>query len=184
MSSFAGSSATAAATWGAFEGAALLGRGERGEEGDDVVVSAADVREIVGGLADVALAGEEDEDVVLRGKFGDRGGDIARKVAFLVLRRGTVADLDRVEASGYGDDGGVAEEFGEARGVEGCGRDEDLQVGAALKDAFQDAEEEVDVERPLMGLVHDNRVVGPEKGVEAGFGEEDAVRHELDAGVG
>ena len=43
---------------------------------------------------------------------------------------------------------------------------------------LEDAEEEVDVERALVCLVDDDRVVGPQKGVEARFGEQHAVRHE------
>ena len=65
-----------AAAGGEAEGALLLGGREGGEEGDDVVVGAEVAGEGVGRLADVALAGEEDEDVVGGGEGGDGGGRI------------------------------------------------------------------------------------------------------------
>ncbi len=160
------------------EGAPLLGGGERREKGDEVESRAEARFEVRERLADVALAGEEDEDVARVGEFahgvGHGGGQVVR------VRRRTVADVDREEPAGDVHDGGV-EERGELRGVHRRGRDDDLEVAAAREEAREDAEEEIDVEGAFVRLVHDDRVVGPEERVGARLGEEDAVRQELDA---
>ena len=172
-----------AAALGKSKGALLLAGGKGGEKGDDVVLAVPHAREVVGRLADVAFAGEKHEDVVGRGQFGDGGGNVAREVECLAVLGGTVAELDGVEASGHGNHWGTAEERGEARGVERGGRDDHLQVAAAGEDALEDTEEEVDVEGTFVGLVHDDAVVGAQERVGARFGEQDAVRHELDARI-
>src|SRR5690606_5376902 len=57
--------------------------------------------------------------------------------------------------------------------------------GALGQDLLEAAEDEVDVEAALVGLVDDDRVVGAQEPVVLELGEEDAVGHELDeAGVG
>ena len=167
---------------GGAESPLLLRGGERGEEGNDVVV-AAEAREGVGRFADVAFSGKEDEDVVRGGERGDGGGDISREVEFVVLAGRTVDELDGEEASGHRNDGGVVEELREALHVERRGGDDHLEITAAHEDPLEDAEQEVDVEGALVGLVDDDDVVGPQKGVGPGFGEQDAVGHELDAGL-
>ena len=140
-------------------------------------------REVVGRLADVALAGEEHEDVFGRWQLGDGGGDVSGEVEFLAVFRRAVADLDGEEASGHGDDGRAVEEGGESARVERGGRDDHLQVASAREDALEDAEEEVDVEGSLVGFVDDDAVVGAQKRVGARLGEQHAVGHELDARV-
>ena len=86
-----------AAALGQSKGALLFAGGKGGEEGDDVVLAVPHAREVVGRLADVAFAGEEHEDVVGRGQFGDGGGDVAREVEFLAVLWRTVAELNGVE---------------------------------------------------------------------------------------
>ena len=74
-----------------------------------------------------------------------------------------VADLDGVGAAGDLDDrrGLVVdgEVRGEALGVDRGGGDDHLEVGAARQELPEVAEEEVDVEAALVGLVDDDRVV-------------------------
>ena len=55
-------------------------------------------------------------------------------------------------------------------------RDDHVKVVAPFDESAQVAEQEVDVERPLVGFVDDDRVVPTEIGV-LEFGEEDAVGH-------
>ena len=73
-----------------------------------------------------------------------------------------------------------AEEGGEAIGLQRGRADDDAQVGPPREQALHVAEEEVDVEAALVGLVEDDRVVGAEQRVALDLGQEDAVRHELD----
>ena len=61
--------------------------------------------------------------------------------------------------------------------------DDDFQVGAARQELFQVAQEEVDVQAALVRFVDDNRVVGGEITVCLGFRQQDAVGHQLDAGI-
>jgi hypothetical protein len=67
--------------------------------------------------------------------------------------------------------------------VDGGGGDDDLEVGAAGQQLPEVAEDEVDVQRPLVGLVDDQRVVAAEVAVGADLGQQDAVGHQLDGGV-
>ena len=56
--------------------------------------------------------------------------------------------------------------------------------GPAVQQGLQVAEQEVDVQAALVGFVDDDRVVAFEKAVMLGFGQQDAVGHQLDQGVG
>ena len=73
--------------------------------------------------------------------------------------------------------------LGEALGVDGGRGDDDLEVGALGQQARQVAQDEVDVEAALVGLVHDDRVVAAQLGVGLDLRQQDAVGHELDQGV-
>ena len=72
---------------------------------------------------------------------------------------------------------------GEAFGVDRGGGDDDLEVGAARQELPEVAEDEVDVQAALVGLVDDQRVVPVQVAVAGDLGEQDAVGHELDQGV-
>jgi hypothetical protein len=67
--------------------------------------------------------------------------------------------------------------------VDGRGRDDQLQVRPASEQLLEQAEQEVDVERPLVRLVEDDRVVRREVPVALHLGQQDAVGHQLDQGV-
>ncbi len=69
---------------------------------------------------------------------------------------------------------------GEAVGVDRGAGDDDLQVGALRQQLPEVAEDEVDVEAALVGLVDDQRVVAPQHPVALDLGEQDAVGHHLD----
>ena len=96
---------------------------------------------------------------------------------------GPVADVDGVGAAGDLDDRRAAEVLREALGVDGGRGDDDLEVGAAGEQLGEVAEDEVDVEAALVGLVDDQGVVAAEHPVARELGQQDAVGHELDQGV-
>jgi len=208
------------------EHAVLLRSGQAGVEGQDLhgvrgvaagltggdVPGAEVFRQRGRGVRDLALAGEEHEDVAgalgheLVGRQAD-GGELVDGVTFgsvVVLGdEGAVADLHGVCAPADLHDGGRparpldvtvggrgdgvggtgAEVRGETGGVDGGRRDDQLQVRAAGQQVGEVAEEEVDVEGALVGLVDDDRVVAGEQRIALDLGEEDAVRHELDQRV-
>ena len=136
-------------------------------------------------LADVAFAGEEDQDVAaLRTKQVDGVGHAAGQVVVLRVFLGEPEGLDGEESTGDGDNGRAVEEVGEAFGVERGGGDDDAEVGAARQGALEQTEQEVDVERTLVGLVDDKGGVTAEERVIARLGQQDAVGHQLKACLG
>ncbi len=94
-----------------------------------------------------------------------------------------VPDVDRVRAAGHLDHRGAAEVVGEALRVDGRARDDQVQVRSLRQQAVQVAEQHVDVERPLVGLVDDDRVVAPEHRVALDLREQDPVGHHLEQGL-
>ncbi len=143
------------------------------------------VAERVGGVADLALAGQEDEHVA--GPLGADlvDGDTERldRVGVGVVV-GSVAHLDRVRATGHLEHRGAAEVRGEPIRVDGRRRDHHLQVGSAGKQSPQVAEDEVDGEAALVRLVDDDRVVAEQQRVALDLGHQQAVGHQLDHRVG
>ena len=175
---------------GALEDARLLAGREAGQEGEDLGARQVAAVEQGLGLADFALAGEEDEDVAGVLAHGVDGvGDVAGEVVgvdavgVFVLLGEHVAQpdgLDGVEAAGDGDDRGVVEEGGEALGIEGGRGDDDQQVLAAREDALEQTQEEVDVQTALVRFVDDERAIAAQEGVGLHLGEEHAIGHQLD----
>ena len=114
----------------------------------------------------------------------DRLGLVADdRLAFLVglrqLDERSVAHLDRVRAPGHLDDRRV-EVLGEPVHVDRRAGDDELEVGPPRQQPLEVAEQEVDVERPLVRLVDDDRVVAAQVAVALQLGEQDAVGHQLD----
>ena len=137
----------------------------------------------VGHVVDLALPGEEHQDVAVAGRqaLQHRLADGVDVVAGHIVGR-AVADLDRVGAPAHLDDRGTAEVRGEAFDVDGRAGDDDSQVGPARQETRQVAEQEVDVEAALVGLVDDDRVVAAQVPVALQLGEQDSVGHHLDLG--
>ena len=62
-----------------------------------------------------------------------------------------------------------------------CGRsDDDFQVAPPSCQSVQVTQQEIDVERPFVGFVNDNRVVLIEPPIMLGLGEQNPIRHQLD----
>ena len=139
--------------------------------------------------------GQEHEDVAgaLGGQLADRLDDRLglvpdERLALLVLLgeldQRAVADVDGVGPAGDLDDrrrlaAAVREVRGEPLGVDRRGGDDHLEVRALRQQPAEVAEDEVDVERPLVRLVDDDRVVLPQLPVALQLGEQDAVGHQL-----
>ena len=146
--------------------------------------------QVVRRLADLALAGQEDQDVATRAAgpqlvhaFGD--GVVEVMVALFLER--APAHLHGVGAARDHDHRrrplGAFEVPGEPLGIDGGRCHHHLEVGAPGQDLLDVAQQEVDVEAALVGLVDDQRVVGLEQRVGLRLGQQDAVRHQLDRGV-
>ena len=179
------------------ENALLVLRRKAGEQGQDFQSSAL-ARRMAGqqlcGVADLAFARQKDQDIAAAGAGAlvDRIDDCVLDVAFLVfghvgMAHGAVAHFDRVQTPRHLDHRRrSARGFEVARetvGIDGGGGDDHLQAGPARQELLQVAQQEVDVERTLVRLVDDERVVGRQVGVTLGFGQQDAVGHQLDVGI-
>ena len=173
----------------------LLGDREPRVERHDLGVAEAPLAEGLGRLADLPLARQEHEDVAplpvdvafalqLGDGVADRVEQVAIRVGVRVVRVDDrpVAHLDREAAPGDLDDGG-GEVLGEALHVDRRRGDHDLEVGAAGEQLGQVAEDEVDVEAALVGLVDDQRVVLQQRAITRQLGEQDAIGHQLDQRV-
>ena len=62
-------------------------------------------------------------------------------------------------------------------------RHDDFQIGAARQDLLQVAQQKIDVQRAFMRLVDDEGVIGVQQRVSLGFGQQNAVGHQLHRGV-
>ena len=140
---------------------------------------------------DLAFAADEDEHVTraFAPELGDRVADGLHLITVVFGRdpERTVANLHGVRASGDLDDRhgcGVAREVvRESPGVDRGRGDDHLQVGPRRQELREVAEQKVDVEAALVGLVDDERVVAPEHAVTLQLGEQDAVGHHADQRV-
>ncbi len=180
---------------GALEHLVLLGRAQPGVERQDLGVLQPELVERVRGVPDLALAGEEDQDVArplgleLLGGVADRldlvavAVDLVGVAVLVLVHDRAVADLDRIGAAGDLDDRGVPEVPGEPLRVDGRRGDDHLEVGAAGQQLLEVAEQEVDVEAALVRLVDDQGVVLAQLAVGLDLREQDAVGHQLDQRV-
>jgi hypothetical protein len=183
----------------------LLSGGQTRIEREDLGAGQIQGAEGVVGIADLTLPGKEHEDVRGVGAGWDLCpqlldgfdnttdlialGDNALAVGGQV-DQGSIADLDRKGATADLEDRHRAHDVSvlvggevssEALGVDRRGGDDDLEVGAAGQQLLEVAQDEVDVERTLVRLVDDDRVVALEVAITLHLVEEDAVGHHLDA---
>jgi len=170
------------------EDAHLVGGREAGEQGQDHRAPVAARCEQFDGVADVLLGGHEDEHVPERSPAldfvhrGHGGLHVGGGVFIAALIQGTVVDPHRVHAAGNLDHRGVVKGRGEFFRVDGGRGDDKLQVPPAAQHSAQQAENEIDVEAPLVGFIHDESVVGEQVPVPLGLGQQDSVGHDLDQG--
>ena len=62
--------------------------------------------------------------------------------------------------------------------------DDELQIGTARQQTLEIAQQKIDIERALVRLVDNDGVVIFQQRIVVYFGQQDAVGHQLDAGVG
>ena len=105
-------------------------------------------------------------------------------VIIIVAAQGTIADLDRIAASRDLEDRRAVEITREAQGVDGRRGHDQLELGTPRQEALETAEQEIDVQAALVGLIDDQGIVGEEPAIVLQLGQEDPVRHELEVGVG
>ena len=175
------------------EHAVLLGLGEPGKQRQDVgrrptTQGAGQVlSQVVRRFPNLALTRQEDQDIAscapspeLVHRIGHGGVEIV-VAAFL---EGPPAQLHREQAARDLDDRRLAPGRGEvprkALGVDGGRGDHHLQVRPTRQQLPQVAQQEVDVQAALMGLVDDERVIGAQQRVGLRLGQQDAVGHQLD----
>ena len=149
--------------------------------------------ERLGRFVDIAFRGHEDEHVAAidTGHLLDGRPDRIlqiRLVALLVRlhgppehidRIGPPRDLDHRRGAGYPLAGLRGEMLGKTRRVDRRRGDDQPQFGPLGEQPFQVADEEIDVQRALVGLVEDDRVILVEVRVALRLGQQDAVGHQL-----
>ena len=143
----------------------------------------------LGRFADLALARKEHQHVAPAGDgtlVDSVDERIHQRAVIRIVDVGDrpVAHLDRVQPSRDLDhrSGRVrrSEVPRESLGIDRRRSDDHFQIGPARQQLPEVAEQKVDVERTLVRLVDDQRVVLREQRVGLRLGEQDAVRHQLD----
>ena len=178
-----------AALSGPEDGPLRLGRQATEERQQKVV--ALQVFQAVQGVVDVPLRGHKDEDVAVRtwGRGGTEAGHRGNGLVhigifrFLAPVAGPVFGVDRKAAALDGDDRRAFKMPAETLRIDGGRGDDELEIGTSGQEALQVAQEKIDVQTALMGLVQDNGVVLQQFRVCAGFRQEYAVGHEFDEGI-
>ena len=155
----------------------LLRVGQAAEQGHDLYAAPVLFFNGLHAVADVALGGEEAQDVAFAlahellasvdHTVDHVGVDFLDGAVFALhlLHQRAVADLHGVSAAGDLDDGGgvalgVCEMLRKRFRVDGCGGDNHLQVRALRQQPLEVSEQKVDIQRALVRLVDDDRVVG------------------------
>ena len=146
--------------------------------------------QVVGRLADLAFAWQEDQYVSTRIALPQLihpiGNGLVQTVVAAVFKR-AIALLHRKGAARHHDDGrgafGALKVFGKPVRVDGGRGDDDFQIWPARQDLADIAQQKVDVEAALVRLVDDERVVVFEQRIGLRLGQQNAVRHQLDGGI-
>ena len=144
--------------------------------------------QMVGRLADFALARQENQNVAaLRRQTPElihRIGNGGVQVRVLALLERTVTHLHRIQPPRHHQHRrrplARGKMPGKTVGINGGRCDDDLQVGAPRQDLLEVAKQEVDVQAAFVCLVDDQRVIRMEQRIALRFGQQDAVRHQLD----
>ncbi len=84
-------------------------------------------------------------------------------------------------APAHGDHGRIIEKARHALDLQRRGGDDQLKIGPARQHALHHAQEQVDVERALVRLIHDDGVIAPQQGIRGEFREQQTVGHQYQA---
>ena len=165
----------------------LLGSGKPGIQRQHGGVRQLHSADRVGCITNLPLTAEEDEDVSrpLCAKLSDRITDrlilIAIVVTIIPVR--PVTHLDREGPATDLQDRRIIEMPAEAFGVDGRARDDHLQVWPLRQELLEIAQEKVDGETALMGLIDDQGVVSAKQAIMLNLGQQDSIGHHLDQGL-
>ncbi len=183
------------------EDALLLGGGQPGVEREHLGVIIDSATQCFTGIADFTLARQEHQHVAggFGGEFVNGVDDGLGLVAHLAAHdfvvgvvgivgvvgwdgdfQWPVTNLDRIGPPGHLDDRGACEMCGEPLRFDRRRRDDHLQVGPSGQQFAEVAQQEIDVEAALVGLVEDEGVVAQQPAIALDLGEQDAVGHQLD----
>ncbi len=147
--------------------------------------------QVVGRFADFALTGQEDQNVAALGAAVPQlvhgiGHSVVEVKVFLFLKR-AVAHLHRVGTARHHDHrrGAVwaCKVLGETIRIDGGRGDHHLQIWPLGQDLLEVAQQEVNVQAALVGLVNDQRVVGFEQRIGLRLSQQNTVGHQLDRGI-
>ena len=163
--------------------AVLLGGGQARVQRQDFGVPVAAPLQRQMRIADLALAGQEDQHVattILARDLVQRRSHLLGQVGLAATLWRPPAQLHRMAAPFHLDHRRTAEMLREARGVQRGRSDDELEIGPSLQQALQITQQEIDVEAALVCLVQHQRVVRRQGAITLGLGQQDAVGHELD----
>ena len=133
-------------------------------------------------VADIALAGQKHQDVAraFAPELAHTVLDCQRQVG--VLFRRAITHRDRIAAPFHVDHRRAAEKPREAIRVDRGGGHDHFQIRTLVEKLLEIAEQEIDVERALVGLVDNDGFVAVEKPVAGRLRQQNAVGHQLDLG--
>ena len=177
----------------AVKNAVLLGLRQAREQGQHLAVAQRRVvlqvlAQVVGGLANFALAGQKNQNVAARAALPQLvhaiGNGLVQAVILFLLER-PPAHFHRVGAPGHHDHRrglplGIGKVPGKALGINRGRGHHHLQIGPLGQDLLQIPKQKVDVQAALVRLVNDQGVVGLQKRIGLRLGQQNAVRHQLD----
>ena len=127
----------------------------------------------------IVLAGHEDQNVPFPLRHVDRDGLIHRGF-HVILRVGLrKVRVHRKRAAGNAKDRGALEKSAELFRVHCRRRDDELEVRSLTDNALEDAKQNVGVDAPLVGFVHDHGGVFFELRIVQRFPQQNSVRHVL-----
>ena len=146
--------------------------------------------QVVGGIANLALARQKHQDVATRCAGPQLVHRIGNRVAQVMLAAffpRAVTHLHRESAARHHQHRcgtfGRGKVLRKSVGVDGGRGDDDFQIGAARQDLTQIAQQKIDVQTALMRLVNDECVVGQQQRIGLRLGQQNAVGHQLHRGV-
>ena len=153
--------------------------------------------QVLGGIANLPLARQKHQHVTRRLaltalkllNLGQRGNDalvdaevfldrVALFVPFGAER--PIPDIHRVGTTGHFNHRRIVEMGREPLKINGCRGDDHLQIRPLGQDGLEVTQQEIDIEAALVRLVDDQGVIAGEVTVILGFGQQNAVGHQLD----
>ena len=140
-------------------------------------------------VADFALARQKYQNVAAQAthcQFVQRGTHRLWNIlhlAFGILLQRTVTHLYWITAATDLHDRRTAEMFSEALRIQRCRSNDELEITAARQQLLKITQQEIDIQAALMRLVDDDGVVFFQQPIALDFCQQNAIGHQLDAGI-